>query len=423
MDERVKRSEVPRPRLPARGLEAPLSNVQTMLAETAHRFAESVMRPAGRRLDRLTPEEVVAPGSPFWQVQQQFASFGIGARTLHELPAEEGAELQSILFEELGWGDAGLAISIGAGLLPASVALLLGRAEFADRWQGRGLGAWGLTEPDHGTDMLDYDGQLAASPAVASRPNCVATPVGGEFVIRGQKSAWVSNGPVATHCILFCACDDGAAGSGCVLLVPLDAKGVSRGRPLDKLGQRALPQGEIFFDAVRVPRDCLIAGPEEYARAVYLTLAYANAGMGAVFLGVARAAYEHALAYAHERRQGGVPIIRHQQVRYRLFQMFRKLEAARALNRRVLRYNALNPESSALQGSIASKITSTQTAFELASEAIQILGGAGLAREFPVEKLLRDARASLIEDGCNEALALKGGACLMDPALLKETPP
>lgn len=403
--------------LPARGLECALSPTLAAFADAAHRFAAAEMRPAAAKLDRMGAEDVIARDSPFWAVQHKFAQFGIGPETLLQLPPEEGAELQGILYEELGWGDSGLAISVGAGMLPATMALLLGKPAFAGRCQG--LGCWGITEPDHGTDMLDYDGQLAAAGGTARRPNCTATVRGGELCINGQKSAWVSNGPVATHCILFCAYEHGPVRGGCVAYVPLDAKGVSRGKPLDKLGQRSLPQGEIFFDDVRIPMDCLACPPDEYQDAVYLTLAHANAGMGAVFVGVARAAYEHALAYAHERRQGGVPIIRHQNVRYRLFHMFRKVEAARALSRRVMRYNALNAARPALQGSIASKITSTQTAFEVASEALQIFGGAGLAREYPMEKLLRDARASLIEDGCNEALAIKGGSCLLDPAALK----
>ncbi|MDR3416166.1 MAG: acyl-CoA dehydrogenase family protein [Nevskia sp.] len=404
--------------LPLRGLEVASSSVQTMLADAAHQFALAEMRPAGAALDRLPADAVIAAGSLFWVVQRKFAGFGISPTTLRNLPAEEGAELQSILFEELGWGDAGLAISLGAGMLPTTVALLLGRPEFARRWEGKGLGAWGITEPDHGTDMLDPTHQISDSGHARGRPNCVATVTDGQLCINGQKSAWVSNGPVATHCILFCAYGNGPGSGNCVVYVPLDAPGISRGAPLDKLGQRALPQGEIFFDNVRIPLDCLACPPEEYSRAVYLTLTHANAGMGAVFVGVARAAYEHALAYAHERKQDGVPIIGHQNVRYRLFHMFRKIECARALNRRVMRYNAVNEQQPALQGSIASKITSTQTAFEVASDALQIFGGAGLAREYPMEKLLRDARASLIEDGCNEVLAIKGGSYLFDPARL-----
>ena len=97
--------------------------------------------------------------------------------------------------------------------------------------------------------------------------------------------------------------------------------------------------------------------------------------------------------------------------------MFRKIEAARALVRRVADYNA-TARQAALQGSIAAKVTATQTAFEVASEGLQIFGGNGLTREYPMEKLLRDARACLIADGCNEVLALKGGNLLINPDLV-----
>ena len=104
-------------------------------------------------------------------------------------------------------------------------------------------------------------------------------------------------------------------------------------------------------------------------------------------------------------------------VKSRLFHMFRKVEAARALNRRVYAYN-LTAATPAGAGSIASKITSTQTAFEVASDALQIFGGNGLTHEYPIEKILRDARASMIEDGCNEVLAIRGGSMLVNPELV-----
>jgi alkylation response protein AidB-like acyl-CoA dehydrogenase len=135
-----------------------------------------------------------------------------------------------------------------------------------------------------------------------------------------------------------------------------------------------------------------------------------------MFIGVARAAYEHALAYAHERKQGGVPIIQHQNVRYRLFHMFRKVEAARAMVLRAMEFNACAPRV-AFQASAAAKVTATQTALEVANEALQIFGANGLTKEYPMEKLLRDARAGLIADGCNEVLALKGGNMLVNPEL------
>jgi alkylation response protein AidB-like acyl-CoA dehydrogenase len=151
-------------------------------------------------------------------------------------------------------------------------------------------------------------------------------------------------------------------------------------------------------------------GPELYSIGLETMLAHANAGMGQIFVGVARAAYEHALAYAHERVQGGVPIFEHQSVKSRLFKMYTKFEAARALARRVAMYNASGMPQIAT--CIASKIFVTNTAFEVASDAVQIFGGNGLSREYPIEKLLRDARASLIEDGCNEVLSIVGAARL-----------
>jgi alkylation response protein AidB-like acyl-CoA dehydrogenase len=192
-----------------------------------------------------------------------------------------------------------------------------------------------------------------------------------------------------------------------VFLVPLDVPGVSRGKPLDKIGQRALDQGEIFFDDVRIPASYMVLGPELYALAADQVLCTANGGMGSLFVGVARAALELAIDYSKERIQGGAPIFAHQSVKSRLFEMFRKVEAARALNRRVVLYNAMSGAPQ-VQYAIASKVTSTNTAFEVASAALQIFGGNGLAREYPIEKLLRDARASMIEDGCNEVLSLVG---------------
>ena len=191
-------------------------------------------------------------------------------------------------------------------------------------------------------------------------------------------------------------------------MIPLDLPGVSRGKALDKIGQRALNQGEIFFDDVRVPRSFMAVPPEAYDQAAELVLTNANTGMGTLFGGLARAALELAVNYAKERKQGGVPIIQHQSVRGRLFEMFRRVEAARALNRDVVCSNALNGPR--LEYAIASKVTSTQTAFDVASEALQIFGGNGTSREYPIEKLFRDARASMIEDGCNYVLGQLAGA-------------
>ncbi len=408
----------PRVQLDVSGLTPALNELEAAIQGGARRFAAELMRPAAQALDKLAPEQVIAPGSLYWQVLGGFAALGLTIETILELePAQQG-RLMAIVFEELGWGDGGLAVALGAAMVPAIVAHQMGRSELLARYPTHTLGCWGITEPDHGSDMLDASGHARHPGARHGRANCVARIDGDEIVIDGQKSAWVSNGPTAQLCALFCGFDDGSGTEQrCVVLVPLDLPGVSRGKPLDKLGQRALPQGEIFFDGVRVPRDHLLADPANYAAAEYGVLAQANALMGAIWTGAARAAYEHAYGYAHQRKQGGVAIVQHQNVRYRLFHMFRKLEAARALSQQTLLFNHTAPLP-ALQASIAAKITATQTAFELASDAIQMFGGNGLSMEYPVERLLRDTRAALIEDGCNELLAIKGGTLLADPDLL-----
>lgn len=397
-------------------IEVGLTELERELRDTVHKFAEDVMRPAGRELDRLAdPAEVVAPGSVLWSVFDRYRALGID--DIDELggtgldPAAS-ARLRCLLHEELGWGDAGLAISLGVAGFAAMFARMSGRPALVERFAGpdrREIGCWAVTEPDHGSDTLAVTERSFSDPSL--RANCVARRDGDEWVIRGQKAAWVSNGTIATVAALFCTIDpsEGFKGGG-VCLVPLDLPGVSRGKPLDKLGQRALNQGEIFFDDVRIPGDYMVVGKEAYSTIVEMVLTMANASMGAIFVGTARAALELALDYSKERVQGGAPIFSHQGVRARLFRMFTEVEAARSLARRVYMHNFSQPPL--LQYSIASKVFCTRTAFEVASGALQIFGGNGLTREYPIEKILRDARASMIEDGCNEVLSLVGAAKL-----------
>jgi alkylation response protein AidB-like acyl-CoA dehydrogenase len=137
-----------------------------------------------------------------------------------------------------------------------------------------------------------------------------------------------------------------------------------------------------------------------------------NGGMAVVFAGLARAAYDEALSYARMRVQGGVSLFEHKNVKIKLFNMFTQVEAARANARRMARYNAVNPTNPAVAHAVAAKCLSTETATRVASDALQIFGGNGLAREYPIEKMFRDARASMIEDGVNEVLAIKASEYL-----------
>lgn len=394
--------------------EAGLGPEATEVLAVVERFAREQVRPVGAELDALPdPAQVIADGSPFWKLHDTYRSLGVDSVTLGEAfdPAER-VLLGARIMETLGWADAGIAVSFGVAGFPKYFAALAGELGLAEPELGgdpAAIGCWAITEPDHGSDSLAFNSPHWNRPEV--RANCIARRDGDVWVIDGSKSAWVSNGPVATVAALFCTIDgdEGFSGGG-VCMVPLDLPGVSRGAPLDKMGQRALPQGELHFDGVRVPAANMVIDKPLYTMAVEMTLAAANAFMGSTFAGLARAAYELALDYARDRVQGGVAIIEHQSVKSRLFKMFTRVEAATSLSRRThLIGNGAPPP---VQYSIASKTFCTQTAFEVASEALQIFGGNGLTKEYPIEKILRDARASMIEDGCNEMLSIVGGSKL-----------
>jgi len=284
--------------------------------------------------------------------------------------------------------------------------------QYCEDTEAKVIGCWAITEPDHGSDWIYFDGEHSRDPECA--PQVTAILDGDEYIINGQKSAWISNGTIATHAALFLSLDTShGMENGGVAVVPLDLPGITKGKPLDKLGQRALNQGEIFFDGVRIPKEYMVCSdPVTYHRMIESILSGANASMGSTFVGLAHAALAEAIAYAKQRVQGGRPIYQHQSVKARLFDMFTQVEAARSLSRRV---RTSRPGGvSTLHYSIASKIFATETAFRVASMAIQIFGGFGLSKDFVIEKLFRDARASMIEDGVNETLALEGAEKLLD---------
>ncbi len=402
--------------LPVNGLEPPLTEEEQAIQDTTHRFAAEVMRPAGIELDKLPPDEVIAPDSILWEVLDKANDLGLSLTQMTDMDPVARVKLLAIASEELAWGDAGLAGAILVNQFPIMYSMMAGNEEMVEYCDGK-LGCWAITEPDHGSDMLDADASIQHPQGEYGQPNCVARIDGDNVVINGQKAAWPSGSLTAEVCALYCHADiNGKVGPGMAVIVPLNSDGVSRGQPLDKMGLRAMNQGELFFDDVVVPISHILADSNTYQEHSYEMLSEANPQVAVMFLGVARAAYELALAYAHERKQGGVPIIKHSSVQYRLFHMFRKIEAARALTRRVMEYNVTAPKP-ALHGSCSAKITATQTAFEVASDALQIFGGNGMTKAYPMEKLLRDARSGLIADGCNEILAHKSGAMLVNPAL------
>ncbi len=407
--------------MPYLDLDLTLTDEQQALKRASHEFARDVVRPASIALDALPSPQSVIESPVFRRVLGQ--AFELGYHTILISDVYGGMGLSPLevhlVLEELGWGSAGLAATIGASCFPAFMGGIAPEQRiideiitpFATCKDASVIGCWAITEPDHGSDMLVHGTPHFEDPRCAGRVRAVRK--GDEWIISGQKAAWVSNGTIASHALVYLTIDPskGPAGGG-IAVVPLDQPGVSRGRPLDKMGQRDLNQGAIHFDEARIPAEYMLVEGESYPAMLDVTLASANAAMGAMFTGVARSASELALAYARERVQGGRRLVEHQAVQKKLFDMFTKVEAARQLSRAALVYNYSNMPPKT-QYSIASKVFCTQAAFEVASEAIQIFGGNGLSREYPIEKIFRDARASLIEDGSNDVLGIAAGAKLV----------
>ncbi len=400
-----------------------LTEQEQQIKTEVHRFAEEVLRPASLELDRLPdPDDVIAEGSVYWDVFRKAYELGYHTAHLHE--SLGGANLsplaRAIFLEEMGWGAADFAVGIGVTSFPFGFAAI-GRNQtiidelvmpFVNDREARHIGCWAITEPQHGSDMLIVGTETFRDPKSAG--GVQARKDGDEWVINGQKSAWVSNGTVATHalCFLNLNKERGQEGGG-VAIIPLNLPGVSKAKPLNKLGQRALNQGEIFFDDVRIPRDYMLVPEAGYPYVIDSVLAGANAFMGSTFTGLARAAFEEALTYTKGRVQGGKAICEHQAVQLKLTDMFIKVEASRQLSRAAQVYN-LTTSPPATQYSMASKVFCTSSAFQVASDALQLHGGYGLSKEMLVEKLFRDARASLIEDGTNDVMSLGAARKIID---------
>lgn len=399
------------------GFETPLSEEETAIQHSVHRFARDVLRPIGAELDRLTPEQVIAPGSPYWTAVVESAKLGLDPQLIAQFPPEVAVRIESLIGEELGWGDSGLAISLGVATAPLVMAQTVGNQELIDLCTGK-VGCWMITQPDRGSDSgLLYREEVSAGGKQAIG-NLTARVVGDEIVVNGQSSAWISNGSVAQVALAYMAADYGDGfyrsgeeanlTNGIAMIIPLDLPGVSRGKPLDKIGQRALPQGEIYFDNVKVPKRFAIAMHDEFQGNMSAMWSYAGTHMGQVFVGAARAAFELALAYCHERKQGGALLIDHQMTQLRLGDMLRRLEMARAIARRSLAYARMSPQSHPYITAQA-KVSVTEEAMKITHEAFQLFGGNGTTREFPIEKLFRDVRSALIEDGENYSLTYRLG--------------
>ena len=405
--------EMPIPTLGLSGLEDDMSEEERAIQQAAHKFAEDVMRPIADKVDKMTADEAIADGSPLYDYYQKMQEVGLmDIDGMAALSDAEKARMLPIIFEELAWGDCGLMLGSMVSGFPAYAARQTGNDAVIEQFSNR-PGCWMATQPDRGCEVVDMDGQELTDGQKQNRPNLMAKIMGDEVILTGQSSAWVSAAPMAETALAYLPCDygDGIYKSDgtqhhIAMLIDLTSPGVEKGKPLDKLGIRTLPQGEVFFNDVKVPMAHVVQTGDQAVGGFMGALTFANMEMGFSFTGVARAAFEHALAYVHERKQSGSELIGHQSVRQRLFSIWQKVEACRAMSRRAAAYN-FSSHGPHLVASITSKTFVTQTGYEAVSEALQLFGGNGLTKEYPMEKLFRDARASLIADGENNVLGLK----------------
>ncbi|HSF47381.1 MAG TPA: acyl-CoA dehydrogenase [Burkholderiales bacterium] len=389
--------------------------MQEALRARVHAFARECIRPAALAWDRMPqPQPRLAVDSPYWEVlkgayEQGWHSAlipsglggGLGLR---------GVDLH-ILYEELGWGSADIAVSLILTGLPFSYLAAARKMDlieevvkpFAADRKAKLIGCWALSEPEHGSDQFGIGTEEFSDLSMFA--GLRSYPDGDEYVINGEKSAWVSNAAIASHMLasLMLISDRSVAGNA-IVLIPLDLPGVSVEPPVDMMGQRALAQAAVRFKDVRVPRRYVLVEDARYESELVKTLGFINAAMGAIFTGVARAAFEAAFEHARERVQGGKRLLDHQLVQKRLFEMYSAVEACRAISRAAMLYDeATGP---LLERAIAAKTYCTGAAFQIADSALTLAGAQGLTHEHLLGKLFRDARVSLIECGSNDVLAL-----------------
>ncbi|SFS64850.1 acyl-CoA dehydrogenase family protein [Marininema halotolerans] len=365
-----------------------LSAEQEELRKWAHGFAEKEIRPVAMEYD----EREEFPMDVF----KKAAEVGL---TSYACPTEYGGGgLTNVLTacligEELFWGCAGIATSLSVIGLAGLPIYYMGSEEQKKKWipylcdaKHPRLGAMALTEPGAGSDVN----------ALKTR----AVKDGDEWVLNGRK-CFITNGGIADLYVVFARTDpDGGYQGVSAFVVPGDTPGLSGGKKEKKMGIRASHTGDVILEDVRVPADHLL-GQENFAFfGAMQMLEYSRPAVAAAAVGVARAAYEYALEYSKKRVQFGKPIFKNQTIAHMLADMRTKIDAARLLTWRAAEL-ADRGESCAVEGSMA-KAFAAETAMEVTTNAVQILGGYGYMRDYPVEKWMRDAKILSIYEGTTQ---------------------
>ena len=366
-------------------MEFGLSDEQAMLQQTARRFAQEKILPVAAGCDQTAefPRDVIEEA---WK---------LGLSTTIIPPEYGGVGLSSVdscvVTEELAWGCAGITTSIMCNDLGLMPILLAGSADQKKTWltpcaEEFKLISFCLSEPGAGSDVAGL--QL------------LAEKDGDAYVLNGTK-CWITNGGHADLYTVFATLDRSSRHKGvCAFVVPSDTPGVSRGKKEDKMGQRASDTRVVNFDNVRVPADQRLGADGEGFKIAMRTLDSTRPPIAALATGIARRALDECVGYARERKAFGFPIGNFQAVQFMLADMAKGIEAARLLT--------LQSAWMVDRGQRASKFSSfakcfaTDTAMQVTTDAVQVFGGNGYTKEYPVEKLMRDAKLMQIYEGTNQ---------------------
>jgi acyl-CoA dehydrogenase len=362
-----------------------LTDEQKDLRELAHDFAEKEIRPVAWDYDRdgTWPQEIIEKA---WEV---------GLMNVHIEEAYGGPGLDNLsgclIEEEMGWGCSGIGTSLMANGLAAAPVQIGGSEETKRRYLGMlteapKLASFCLTEPDAGSDV--------------SGMKTRAVKQGDKYVINGSK-CFITNGGYADWFTVYAKTDPEAGHRGITaFVVDADSDGVTVDKKEDKMGQRASNTATISFDDVEVPAENMIGEENHGFKLAMMTLDRTRPGVSGLAVGIARAAFEFASEYSKERIQFGVPIAMHQAIQFMIADMATKIEAARLLvwQSAVL----LDQGKRNTLASSHAKRFSADTAMEVTVDAVQVYGGYGFIKEYPVEKLMRDAKIMQLYEGTSQ---------------------
>ena len=362
-----------------------LTDEQKDLREMAHNFAEKEMRKVAWEFDKdgTWPQEIIEKA---WEV---------GLMNTHTPEEYGGPGLDylsgCLIEEELGWGCSGIGTSIGANGLAGAPVLIGGSEETKKKYLGMlteepKLASFCLTEPDAGSDVAGMKTR--------------AVKKGDKYILNGSK-CFITNGQYADWYTVYAKTDPDAGSKGITAFV-VDGKqdAVTVDKKEDKMGQRASNTATITFNDVEVPAENMLGEENHGFKLAMMTLDRTRPGVAAMAVGIARGAFEAASEYSKERQQFGVPIAMHQAIQFLIADMAVKVDASRLLT--WLSAVQLDQGKSNTLSSSEAKRFAADSAMEVTTDAVQVYGGYGFIKEYPVEKFMRDAKIMQLYEGTSQ---------------------